>query len=439
MFSQYASCKWLICYCLLLLSARSYSQCAVLDSLNSAPAAVNGEYAAGTTVTFNYALDGWIEYGGNYVHGFLINLGQGWDASSLTIISLPNSCDAKGAWEYFNTDTSASPPYKVFGKGIYYQYYTNNRSPGHNYGDHTVTGTCVWKFSFSVKTKSICGGDSLTASVTATGDGTTGEWGNISCSGDTVHAPSAVCKPDCNNKHLQATVTANTTICSGLALQLNAEGGTGYSWTPVTDVSCVTCSNPFASPLATTTFHVHIFSDTCSADDSVIVTVLLSPVAVFTSRDSGFKVIFDTTGTIGAAMYSWSYGDGTSDTGKPLFHTYKSANTYHVCYTVTNMEGCTDDTCRDIIVDTASLSPLYAPGLSLSFFPNPCTNYLNITLPAPAKVTVTNLLGQEMYKGVERSEYRVVRQIDVTAFPAGIYFLRVQSGNEVKAAKFVKE
>ena len=70
----------------------------------------------------------------------------------------------------------------------------------------------------------------------------------------------------------------------------------------------------------------------------------------------------------------------------------------------------------------------------ISIYPNPAANYLNISLPSPASLTVTNLLGQEE---VVSSKSGVVRQIDVSNYPNGIYFLRAQSGSYTEERKFV--
>lgn len=56
---------------------------------------------------------------------------------------------------------------------------------------------------------------------------------------------------------LVVTVTPSTsTIDQGDTVQLTASGGVTYVWTPVTGLSCSTCSAPLASPSATTTYEV---------------------------------------------------------------------------------------------------------------------------------------------------------------------------------------
>jgi gliding motility-associated-like protein len=64
------------------------------------------------------------------------------------------------------------------------------------------------------------------------------------------------------------------TIYAGLSTQLNASGGGTYSWSPQDGLSCITCSNPIASPLYTTIYTVTV-TDTngCSISDDVVVNI----------------------------------------------------------------------------------------------------------------------------------------------------------------------
>jgi hypothetical protein len=54
----------------------------------------------------------------------------------------------------------------------------------------------------------------------------------------------------------QLTVSPDTTICGGQAVQLNATGGTTYSWTPTAGLNSPTSANPIATPATTTTYVV---------------------------------------------------------------------------------------------------------------------------------------------------------------------------------------
>jgi gliding motility-associated-like protein len=64
------------------------------------------------------------------------------------------------------------------------------------------------------------------------------------------------------------------TITQGQSTTLNATGGSNYIWSPPTDLSCVVCQNPIASPTTTTTYTLTV-SDSlgCVRTDTVTVFV----------------------------------------------------------------------------------------------------------------------------------------------------------------------
>jgi gliding motility-associated-like protein len=66
----------------------------------------------------------------------------------------------------------------------------------------------------------------------------------------------------------------DTTIIAGDSAQLNASGGTTYSWSPSTGLSNASIANPKASPTATTTYIVTVTEGNCINTDTVVVTVI---------------------------------------------------------------------------------------------------------------------------------------------------------------------
>lgn len=79
--------------------------------------------------------------------------------------------------------------------------------------------------------------------------------------------------------------------------------------------------------------------------------------------------------------------------------------------------------------------------LSLSVYPNPCADMLNITLGdqiSHGQVTVTDLLGQTVVDAVEVSADQEILQLDVSKLPAGIYIVNLSSEETHYVQKIVK-
>lgn len=67
-----------------------------------------------------------------------------------------------------------------------------------------------------------------------------------------------------NTGSATAFASVDTTITLGDDVQLNASGGTTYTWSPITGLSCVSCPNPIASPQESTTYCVSVDSLGCT-------------------------------------------------------------------------------------------------------------------------------------------------------------------------------
>jgi gliding motility-associated-like protein len=69
-------------------------------------------------------------------------------------------------------------------------------------------------------------------------------------------------------------LTNDTTIQSGVSVQLTGIGTGQPSWSPTTGLSCTNCLDPIATPTETTTYTLTIFNaDSCSATETVTITV----------------------------------------------------------------------------------------------------------------------------------------------------------------------
>ncbi|UCH96662.1 MAG: PKD domain-containing protein, partial [Candidatus Aminicenantes bacterium] len=94
-----------------------------------------------------------------------------------------------------------------------------------------------------------------------------------------------------------------------------------------------------------------------------------SPTADFTFTTNELTANFtdqssDPDGTI--ESWNWDFGDGGTSTTQNPSHTYAADGTYTVYLTVTDNDGATDNTSKDVTVSSGGGIPTYCPSSSLS-------------------------------------------------------------------------
>lgn len=252
----------------------------------------------------------------------------------------------------------------------------------------------------SLAPSSICAGQTVTLTLvgqTGTiqwqfGPTTSGPWTNIVGGTTTPFVTGAINSNTC----FQAVVTgcgnvtsnvvcvqvnpappanagANTAFCFGGSTQLNATGGTTYSWSPTTGLSNPNIANPIANPTITTTYTVTVTDQGCTATSSVIITVNPLPVPCFTAPDTvgciPLSVSF-TNCTANANSCSWNYGDGSPvvTSCNPPAYIYAMPGIYTVTLTVTDGNGCINTSTHTNMIHA---NPL--PLSCFTFGPQPTT------------------------------------------------------------------
>ncbi len=103
------------------------------------------------------------------------------------------------------------------------------------------------------------------------------------------------------------SLSANSTVCNGDPVQLNASGGVNYTWSPAESLNNPNIPNPIATPTETTVYYVSMdFNEGCAIVDSVIVEVINEPVVNLASTET---ICLNETLSItasGGLTYSWS-------------------------------------------------------------------------------------------------------------------------------------
>lgn len=107
------------------------------------------------------------------------------------------------------------------------------------------------------------------------------------------------------------TISPDTSVCSGTPVQLSATGGLTYIWSPSSTLSNASISNPIAMPTTTTMYYVTISNGTCTALDSVQVSISSAP-NVSVTNTSICNGVSDTLFASGATTYLWNTGSTNS-------------------------------------------------------------------------------------------------------------------------------
>jgi hypothetical protein len=138
------------------------------------------------------------------------------------------------------------------------------------------------------------------------------------------------------------TTTAAAGVCAGGAVDLLAEGGTTYSWSPSTYLDNPLIANPICTPLADIIYYVTSTNDEgCEDIDTVVVTIIPSE---FLSLDDETTVCEGTSVPLlatGGTTYSWS---PSTYLDNPLIANPVCTPLSDITYFVTSssLDGCID-------------------------------------------------------------------------------------------------
>lgn len=218
-------------------------------------------------------------------------------------------------------------------------------------------------------TPTACTGNSITLSALTTG-GTgpayTYTWlpSTVSSSMIATQATGgnytySVTSKDANNCSVSNTIsvsfvnnptvtTISSTICIGQTATISASGATNYLWNP----SALTGSSISVSPAATTVYTVTGSNGACSstATATVLVNALPTPTALSNSPVCLNQPI-NFTGS-GASTYTWTGPNSFSSTAQnPSIPTASLVNAGNYTLTVTNANGCINNTVTNVVVN----------------------------------------------------------------------------------------
>ncbi len=158
-------------------------------------------------------------------------------------------------------------------------------------------------------------------------------------------------------------VSADTQICIGQSVTLDAQGGSVYVWSPGGAGQSIT-----VSPTLTTVYRVSVTdSNSCTSNDSVQIIVNPLPTVSISGIDTICQGIPIQLLASGAQDYQWS----TGDTINPVIVVPMTTGSYAV--TGTDLNGCQD-------VDSFLVTVNTAPPVTINPFSDLCIDASPITL-----------------------------------------------------------
>ena len=134
--------------------------------------------------------------------------------------------------------------------------------------------------------------------------------------------------------------------------------------------------------------------------------------------------------------FRWTFGDGTSATGREVTHQYNAAGTYDVCLVIKTQRGCETKICK----------PLHVPGntqMQLQITPNPVTNIMHLlfysTYNETVNIKIVNSSGVIVRQWTRTASIGAnTWNLDVSIIIAGAYTLYIQSPNQMASQLFIK-
>ncbi len=184
-----------------------------------------------------------------------------------------------------------------------------------------------------------------------------------------------------NVRRVIADAGANTSVCQGDSVQLNASGGISFTWQTNATLSSTVIPNPFAKPVANITYYVTVNDGTCSARDSV--KVILNNTNTLDAGLDTEVCLHDSVQlqAIGATTYTWTPAVGLSNN---TISNPKASPVLPTDYIVRGLAGL----CYDTDTIRVSIKPLPVVDLGIDTFI--CFNETHTFYPTVTNADVYN-------------------------------------------------
>jgi len=223
----------------------------------------------------------------------------------------------------------------------------------------------------------------------------------------------------------------DVTFCEGGSSSITASGAATYSWSPATGLSATSGATVTADPTSSSQYVV-IGTDANGCENADTINVNVNPNPNIDLGADVFQVnppaILDAGS--GFSSYTWSSG-GSSQTNSVSMN-----GTYNV--EVVDGNGCSaSDTI--MVTFTAGVYDLNGTAMQVKVYPNPASSFITLEMNdyngAPISVALVDANGKQL----REIAFNNLMKIDISNYQAGVYFLRINTGQEVKLVQFIVE
>ncbi len=239
-------------------------------------------------------------------------------------------------------------------------------------------------------------------------------------------------------------------ICRGESTQLLASASGGnvgfyeYTWSSYPPGFSSTEPDPVVTPVVNTTYSVSVFDGFNTSIGSISVGIYPQPEIYLGPPDTNV-CIYDTAvldAQNAGAAFLWSNGAVTQSIQVNTTGIGYDIQTYSV--EVTNSDGCTSAASINVIFSFNACVGINDSEneTRIEIYPNPTNGTINIDrleIPDEFTLSVLNVFGQQVETySIERmtpGNERITK--DLTALPAGIYLMKVESRDKVLTKKLI--
>jgi hypothetical protein len=175
-------------------------------------------------------------------------------------------------------------------------------------------------------------------------------------------------------------------------------------------------------------------------DYSEIIDAEFTNVNIIQFGDAGASILPTNTST-GAISYNWTFGDGTNSSQSSPTHQYSynflsNVAEVNISLTATNAQGCADT--ETVTIDAVYLAVAEATNVTISMYPNPVSDILNIRSPEYIEsVTITDITGKTVFSvnNLSQREFRV----DTSSLAFGTYQISIQTEQGLSVGRIIKD